>query len=141
MPRHSTIAYLTLPGRFRSDGAALFSMFRNVSGSIGISLSSAAVVERRQADQAHLSRFTTPLYQGYNEYIQKSEAALRMLGRAPGAVHDMAVSHTFQTYQTQAAILAYGNVFQYCAIVAALAIPLCFFISARTAQGGGAGGH
>ncbi len=57
----STIAYLTLPQKYRSDGAALFSMFRNVFGSLGISLSTAAITERTQADQAHLSGFMTPL--------------------------------------------------------------------------------
>ena len=45
----STIAYLTLPQKYRSDGAALFSMFRNVFGSLGISLSTAANRETEKA--------------------------------------------------------------------------------------------
>ena len=137
----STIAYLTLPQKYRSDGAALFSMFRNVGGAVGISVATALVTERRQADQAHLSKFMTPLNQGYNELIQKSEATLRTLGRAAGSVHDEAVSHTYQTYMHQSAVLAYNNVFQYSAVVAFLVVPLCFFISKKTAQGGGGGGH
>jgi len=136
----STIAYLTLPQKYRSDGAAMFSMFRNVFGSLGISLSTAAVTERRQADQAHLSSFMTPLRQGYNTFVQESEHTLRALGRAAGSVHQEAVSHTYQTYMKQASILAYGNVFQYTAIVAFLVVPFCFLISAKTAKGGG-GGH
>jgi DHA2 family multidrug resistance protein len=74
----STIAYLTLPQRLRSDGAALFSMFRNVGGAIGISVATAMVAERSQADQAHLAGFMTPLNQAYNELarlIQRGEAA------------------------------------------------------------------
>ena len=137
----STIAYLTLPQRYRSDGAALFSMFRNVGGAVGISVATALVTERRQADQAHLSKFMTPLNQGYNELIQKSEAALRTLGRAAGSVHDEAVSHTYQMYIQQSTVLAYNNVFQYSAALAFLVVPLCFLISKKTAQGGGGGGH
>ena len=137
----STIAYLTLPQRYRADGAALFSMFRNVGGAVGISVATALVTERRQADQAHLSKFMTPLNQGYNELIQKSEATLRTLGRAAGSVHDEAVSHTYQMYMHQSAVLAYNNVFQYSAVVAFLVVPLCFFISKKTAAGGGGGGH
>ncbi|WP_237478890.1 DHA2 family efflux MFS transporter permease subunit [Lichenibacterium dinghuense] len=137
----STIAYLTLPQKYRSDGAALFSMFRNVGGAVGISVATALVTERRQADQAHLSKFMTPLNQGYNELIQKSEATLRTLGRAAGSVHDQAVSHTYQMYMQQAAVLAYNNVFQYSAVVAFMVVPLCFFISKKTAAGGGGGGH
>ncbi|WP_345821677.1 hypothetical protein ABC766_07690 [Methylobacterium fujisawaense] len=40
----------------------------------------------------------------------------------------------------QAQVLAYGNVFQYVAVVTLLVVPLCFLISAKTAQGSG-GGH
>ena len=137
----STITYLTLPQTMRSDGAALFSMLRNVGGAICISATTAMVTERRQADQSHLSKFMTPLNQGYNELIQKSEATLRTLGRAAGSVHDQAVSHTYETYMQQAAVLAYNNVFQYSAILAFMVVPLCFFISKKTASGGGGGAH
>ncbi len=136
----SSIAYLTLPRKVQSDGAALFSMFRNVLGAVGISMSAALVTERSQADQAHLSKFMTPLHNGYNVYIQRSEAALRSLGTAQASVHTVAVSHTYQTYLRQAQVLAYGNVFLYTSVIAFLVVPFCFLISKKTAAGGG-GGH
>lgn len=137
----STIAYLTLPQTMRSDGAALFSMFRNVGGAIGISIATALVTERQQANQAHLSGSATPLNQGYTMLIQRSEQTLRTLGHAAGSVHDEAVSHTYQTYLKQAAVLAYNNVFQYSALVAFCVVPLCLLISKKKAAGGGGGGH
>ncbi|TXM92651.1 DHA2 family efflux MFS transporter permease subunit [Methylobacterium sp. WL116] len=136
----STVAYLTLPQKYRSDASALFSMFRNVFGSVGISLSTAAVTERTQADQAHLSTFMTPLRQGYATLIQETEQTLRSLGRAASVVHQQAVAQTYQTYTKQAQILAYSNVYQYVALLAFLVVPLCFLISARTAKAEG-GGH
>ena len=136
----STIAYLTLPRKMQPDGAALFSMFRNVLGAVGISISAALVTERTQADQAHLSKFMTPLNNGYNNLIQQSESALRALGRAPDSVHTLAVSHTYSTYMKQAQVLAYGNIFLYTSIIAFLVVPFCFLISNRKAAGGG-GGH
>ena len=136
----SSIAYLTLPRKVQSDGAALFSMFRNVLGAVGISLSAAMVTERTQADQAHLSKFMTPLNNGYNNLIQQSEAALRSLGRAPDNLHTLAVTHTYATYLKQAQVLAYGNVFLYTSVIAFLVVPFCFLISKKTAAGGG-GGH
>jgi len=136
----STIAYLTLPRKVQSDGAALFSMFRNVMGAVGISASSALVIERTQADQAHLSKFMTPLQSGYNNYLQQSEAALRSLGRAPAVLHSQAVSHAYLTYMKQAQVLAYSNVFAYTSVLAFLVVPFCLFISKKKAQGGG-GGH
>ena len=136
----STIAYLTLPRQVQSDGAALFSMFRNVMGAVGISASSALVIERTQADQSHLSKFMSPLQSGYNYYIQQSESALRSLGRAPAAVHDQAVAHAYTTYMKQAQVLAYSNVFAYTSVLAFLVVPFCLLISKKKAQGGG-GGH
>lgn len=136
----STIAYLTLPLRYRSDGAALFSMFRNVAGSIGISLSTATITERTQADMAQLSKFMTPFHQPYNTLMTQTEATLRSLGRPAAGVHDAAVANVYQTYLQQAAVLAYGNTFLYASVLAFLVVPFCLLISKKTAQGGG-GGH
>ncbi len=55
-------------------------------------------------------------------------------------MHQQAVAHTYQTYMKQAQVLAYSNIFQYTAVIALMVVPLCFLISAKTAQGGG-GGH
>ena len=125
----SQIAYLTLPRRLQSDGAALFSMFRNVLGAVGISAATALVIERTQADQFHLSEFATPLHPGYNAYIQQSEAALRSLGHAPASLNQDAVSHAYMVYKAQAQVLAYGNVFLYSSLIALAVVPLCFLIS------------
>ncbi len=136
----SGIAYLTLPQRYRSDGAALFSMFRNVLGAVGISLSQACATERTQANQAHLSKYTTPLYQGYNTFLQTTEDGLRGLGRAASGVESEAMGRAFTAFRGQATILGYNNTFQYLAVVAFLVVPFCFLISNKTSAGGG-GGH
>ena len=137
----SQIAYLTLPQRYRSDGAALYSMFRNVFGSIGISISTALVTERTQADQANLSKWMTSLYEPYNTYVAQAERALRALGRPVAGLHDAAVSQLYQTYLKQASVLAYGNIFLYSSVIAFCVIPFCLLISKKTASGGGGGGH
>ncbi len=133
----SQIAYLTLPRRLQPDGAALFSMFRNVLGAFSVSGATAAITERTQADQAHLVHFMTPLHPGYNTYISAAEAALRSLGRAPAMLHQEAVSHIFLEFKHQAAVLAYTNVFFYESILAFLIVPFCFFISSKKPSGGG----
>lgn len=137
----SQIAYLTLPMRYRSDGAALYSMFRNVAGSVGISASTALVTERTQSDQAHLSRYMTPLHQPYNEYLAQAKQSLIALGRAASAAGDAASGQLYQTYMRQGAVLAYSNVFLYASAVAFLVVPFCLLISRKTASGGGGGGH
>jgi DHA2 family multidrug resistance protein len=51
----SVLAYETVPKRLQSDATALFTMFRNVAGSIGISVSTAVISTRTQAHIAYLS--------------------------------------------------------------------------------------
>ncbi|WP_158807755.1 DHA2 family efflux MFS transporter permease subunit [Beijerinckia sp. L45] len=137
----STIAYLTLPQNLRSDGAALFSMFRNVAGSVGISASTALVTQRSQANQETLSKWMTPFHQPYNTLVAQTEAGLRTIGQNGANLHDVAVGHVYQTYIKQSQILAYSNVFFYFSILAFCVVPFCFLISAKKATGGGGGGH
>ena len=132
----SVMAYYSLPKSFSSDAAALFTMFRNVSGSIGISLATALVTERTQARQAHLSTWLTPLNQSFNVLVAHNEHALQMLGRAGSTLHQSAVAYTFQILQTQSSVLAYADVFMYCAVVAIAVVPLTLLLSPARASGG-----
>jgi DHA2 family multidrug resistance protein len=125
----SVIAYYDLPRAFSADAAALYTMFRNVAGSIGISLATACVTERAQVRQAHLSTWLTPLNQSYNALISQNEDTLRVLGRSGSTVHDGAVAMAYQALQAQSSVLAYADVFQYCAVLAAVMVPLAFLLS------------
>jgi len=102
-----------------------------VSGSIGISLATAAITERTQVHQSYLSQWETPLYQPFQTLIASYEQALLAMGRAGSAIHDEAVSRAFQVFRTQAAVLAYADIFMYAAVVAFVMIPLSFLASPR----------
>lgn len=125
----SIMAYHSLPRSLGADGSALFVMFRNVSGSIGISLSTAMVSERTQARQAHLSTWLTSTNQSFNELIAKNEQAFCSLGRAASTLHETAVGYAFQTLKHQAAVLAYADTFIYFAVLAVAMIPLALLLS------------
>jgi DHA2 family multidrug resistance protein len=125
----SIMSYYSMPKSLGADAAALFVMLRNVSGSIGISLSTALVTERTQARQAHLSTWLTPLNKPFNELVAQNEAALRAHGWAASTLHNEAVSLVFNTLKLQSAVLAYADVFIYCAVLAALMIPLAMLLS------------
>jgi len=127
----TTVAFLTLPRELNNDGAALFAMFRNVSGSIGISLATAAITERTQVHQSYLSQWTSPFNQPFQTLIASYEQTLRAMGRAGVAVNDIALGRIFQVLRTQAAVLAYADIFMYAAIMAFVMIPLSFLMSPR----------
>lgn len=137
----STVAYLTLPRELNGDGAALFAMFRNVFGSIGISLSTAEVTQRSQVHQSYLSQWASPFHQPYQALVAQYEQALRAMGQASAVVHDIAVGRVYQVFRTQAAVLGYADVFFYCAIIAFAVVPFCFLLSPKTGGMRAGGGH
>ena len=136
----STLAYVTLPKSMNGDAAALYTMFRNVSGSIGISLATAEVTERTQIRTAYLAGHLNPFNQNYEQLLQQNAHALLGLGRAAATTMGTANGMIYQTLRTQAQVLAYSDVFMFCAVGAFCVVPFTFFFSGVKKSGGG-GGH
>ncbi|HUZ90865.1 MAG TPA: DHA2 family efflux MFS transporter permease subunit [Methylocella sp.] len=134
----STVAFATVPRELNGDATALFTMLRNVFGSIGISLSSAMVIERAQVHQSYLAQWATPYHQPFQELIARDERTLTAMGYAMNVVHDIAVGRVYQQYRVQAEVLGYSDVFLYAAVVAFAVVPFCFFLSGVKGGGGGA---
>ena len=81
----STITYSTLPRELNGDATALFSMFRNVAGSIGIATSTAMIQQRSQLHQTYLSQWANPFWQPFKDLIARYQASLEALGPSGGA--------------------------------------------------------
>ena len=137
----TTISYATLPKEKNGDAAALNTMFRNVFGSIGISLATSLVTERTQVRSAHLVDHLTPLDQGYNALVQSNTAGLLGMGRSPGDAATTAVTMIYQTLHSQAQILAYSDVFLFTSILAFALAPVALLFSASKMGGGPRPGH
>lgn len=137
----STVAYRTLPRELNGDATALYSMFRNVAGSIGIALSTAAIQQRVQTHEAYLSRWASPFHQPFVELINKYQFALRSMGHVGAVAHNLALGRVLEVFRTQAAVLAYSDVFFYCSFVAFAMVPFCFLLSATKSGGAGVGAH
>jgi DHA2 family multidrug resistance protein len=130
-----------LPRSLNGDGAALFSMFRNVFGSIGISLSTAQITQRSQVHQTYLSQWASPFHAPYQALIANYERTLHSMGRVGAVAHDVAVGRVYQAFRTQATVMAYADVFYFCAIIAFIVVPFCFLISPKTGGGAPSGAH
>jgi DHA2 family multidrug resistance protein len=134
-----TIAFATLPKELNGDGAALNTMFRNVCGSVGISLATAQVTQGSQVRQAYLADHLTPLNPAYNALVAADNQAIAQAGSPPGAT---ATGLIYQTLHTQAQILSYADLFMICAGLAFCVAPLAFlFTSAKAGGGGRAAAH
>jgi DHA2 family multidrug resistance protein len=136
----STLAYLTVPRQLQGDAAALFTMFRNIAGSIGISLSTAAITTRTQAHMAYLAGHMGPTDLGYLDTLSRTAAAVKSYTAAVGDATQTAAGYLYQNLIAQAGLLAYMDVFFYCALISFAFIPFTFLFSPAKASGG-AGGH
>lgn len=136
----TTIAFATIPQHLNADASALFTMFRNVAGSIGISLSTAAITEREQVRSAHLVHNMTPLNEQFNITLERGAQAIRDYTSAAGDPLTLAAGQLYQQMIVQARILAYVDVFIGLGIVAFILIPLCLLLSPVKSEGS-AGAH
>jgi MFS transporter, DHA2 family, multidrug resistance protein len=54
------LAFATLPSQYRTDGAGLFSLFRNIGAAIGVSVTSAMLAHNTQALHAEIGASVNP---------------------------------------------------------------------------------
>ncbi len=54
------LAFATLPGQYRTDGASLFSLFRNIGAAIGVSVTSSMLVHNTQILHEEIGGSVTP---------------------------------------------------------------------------------
>jgi DHA2 family multidrug resistance protein len=135
----SVLAYLTTPKALQGDATALFTMFRNVAGSIGISVSTAMVQSRTQVHMAYLSAHLSGANPTLRAALSHLSTAIRNLGTVAGTASQAAMAQIYRTLIAQAGFLAYQDVFLYCAVLAFAFVPLAFLFSnaKATRQAGG----
>jgi DHA2 family multidrug resistance protein len=135
----TTLAYLSIPAAANNDASALFTMFRNVAGSVGISLSTSMIQERTQANMGHMAGHLSVLNPSYNETVQRIAHALMQTGQTLAEATTAATGQLYKMLISQASLLAYLDVFLIYAVFSFLFIPFTFFFSPvkASAQSGG----
>lgn len=132
---NSTLAYSTLPRSLNTDAAALYSMFRNIVGSVGIALTTAMADQRLEVHRSHLVEHMTPFDQPYQALLGRTARAFTDLGQTAASAHNSAMGLLNTMVNKQAAVLGYMDVFQLCAVIGFLAVPLTFLF--RPSKAGG----
>jgi DHA2 family multidrug resistance protein len=92
------VAFATLPVALRTDGASLFSLFRNIGAAIGISITSDVLAHNTQSLHAEISAYVNP----FNRALQHG-AARHLLD----PVHAHGAAMLDQAVNQQAQIIAY----------------------------------
>jgi len=138
----SVLTYQTVSQKLRGDATALFTMFRNVFGSVGISMATALITSRTQTHMAYLSGHLSAASPNLNGALAQISRAVQHLGASAMQSTQTAMGQVYRGLIAQAGFLAYKDVFLYCALLAFAFTPLTLFFSpVKTAGGPGAGGH
>jgi DHA2 family multidrug resistance protein len=119
----STVAFATLQNDLRNDGTAMFSLMRNLGGSVGVAMVASRVVELTQIQHGHLAGFFTPFRTiGHALSTVRNGAAMRML--------NLDLTH-------QAGMIAYINGFLLLGILSIVMMPLVLLLrTPRMTKGG-----
>ncbi|MES2338707.1 MAG: DHA2 family efflux MFS transporter permease subunit [Pseudomonadota bacterium] len=115
----NAMAFATLPARYRTEGASLMNLGRNIGASVGISLVTALLARNIQTSHADLAGRLTG--------DAMATIDLSMLQRF-GVVADSALAMIDGEVNRQAAMIAYLDDFYAMAIVTAISVPLVFFL-------------
>jgi DHA2 family multidrug resistance protein len=137
----SILAYGTLPRALQQDATALFTMFRNVLGSVGISVCTAMITSRTQVHMAYLGYHSSQANPNFRDTLTQLTRAIEGLGATASAAAQRAFGQAYQTLIAQASFLAYKDVFLYCALLAFAFLPLTFFFTGVKKAGGPPGAH
>jgi DHA2 family multidrug resistance protein len=93
------LAFATLPPQFRTDGASLFSLFRNIGAAVGVSVTSAMLAHNTQVLHETIGASVTP----FNRALQGGG----MVSRMWNPLHTHGAAMMDQMVNQQAQITAY----------------------------------
>ena len=134
----STIAYSTLPKRLSNDATSLYTMFRNVAGSVGISAATAIASRHTQMHMAHLSTHLTQFRLAYRATYHQIHQHLLDTGHSAAAAASLTMGYLHRQLIEQSSILAYSDVFLLSAYAAFAVVPVVFLFAPTKAGGRGA---
>ncbi|TPL51846.1 DHA2 family efflux MFS transporter permease subunit [Mesorhizobium sp. B2-4-6] len=126
----STAAYVGLPPQKTDQASSLINVARNIGGSIGVSLSNTVIAQDAQLHQSVLVGHTAQSSEAYQQTLRQVTDHFVAEGSPLVEARQQAVGWIGQEIGRQASLLAYVDVFFYCAIATALLVPLALLLRA-----------
>ena len=132
----NAIAYVGLPQTKTAQASSLLNVFRNLGGTLGISVSQTLLASGQQRHQAILVERLNPLDPNYNDWMH---TAGNLFG---GSGDQTALAVLYQQVQRQATMLAFLDVFRVLMIVVLVVSPVALLMRPpKKGAGGGGMGH
>lgn len=118
----SNAAMATLPKEKLGVGSGVFNLFKNVGGSVGIAIFGTLLDTRATFHAAILADRVTTASPAAAGALAALQAGFAQAGLAAGQAHGAALAVLKGIVVKQAAVMAYGDVFQAVALLAALGV-------------------
>ena len=113
----SVMAFSNIPLEKSSKASALYSLLRNLGGSMGISLLLSDIARHQQIHQSILAEQLTPSNPAYTSLLAQYTQALLNTGHTQMEAALIASAKLYEQLIKQSAILAYADAFCYLAII------------------------
>ncbi|HEY2527502.1 MAG TPA: DHA2 family efflux MFS transporter permease subunit [Xanthobacteraceae bacterium] len=121
-------SYAGVPANKTDLASALINAARNTGGSIGISLANNILSHREQFHQSRLVELVNPSTSQYRDTLKQVTDYFLARGASLAHAQQQALAWIGQQVQTQAAYLAYIDVFWALTLISAAAIPLALIL-------------
>jgi DHA2 family multidrug resistance protein len=121
----------SLPKVDMASGAGLFSLTRQLGGSIGIAWITTLVAKQQFVHRSQLIYDASDLNPAYPERLSANTGYFQTYSGDPTAVHNQALALLDHSINTQAALLSYRDVFYFVALVFSLTLPLILLLNKR----------
>ena len=136
----TTASYDGIPPDKTDQASALINLARNFGGSMGVALSQTVLARREQFHQSRLVEHLGSWNPFYNDTLNRIQEYLN--GRAAtGSSSGTSTAIINQIVQSQAAILAYIDVFVALAVIAMLMVPLALTLRTVNRSAGAKSAH
>jgi MFS transporter, DHA2 family, multidrug resistance protein len=130
----------SLPREEMGNAAGLFNLARNIGGGIGISLTTTLVARGTQAHQAMAVAHLSPYKPAFQQYLQKTTAALAATTDPVGAAQQ-AHALVYGTLLQQANLCAYVDTFRLMTLMCLACVPVVLLLRRTQAPKGPVAAH
>ncbi|TPN23629.1 DHA2 family efflux MFS transporter permease subunit [Mesorhizobium sp. B2-3-3] len=124
----STASYVGLRPQQTNQASALINVARNIGGSVGVSLSNTVIAQNAQSHQSNLVAHTAQSSATYQQVLRQVTDHFVAQGSPLVEAKQQAIGWIGQLIARQASLLAYVDVFRYCAVATALLVPLALLL-------------
>ena len=124
----TTVSYAGLPPEKTGAASSLINVARNLGGSIGVATAQTVFAQRSQVHQSFLVEHIAPSSLNYQTALDQITQAFKAQGGAAVQAQSEAIGWIGQTIASQAALLAYIDVFFVLAVVAACVAPVALIL-------------